>query len=528
MGTPREGKNESMEKVKEGSVSKNSQEYRLKKIIKSSHMSLVAGAVLLALLLLASIIEGWVSDKQLQNTMYLNQYRLGSKTLTYAVQAYAVTGDEKYYDDYMKELNEDKNRDKAWAGLEKNDIKEEEWKALREIANLSNGLVPLEEEAMKAVRNGDIGTATAFVFGTEYGNKIQKINDLTDQTILEIQERMDKEKNIILCLQIVLAIAFLIGFIQLMLQVVKTLKFSAKELLTPILKVSDQMIIMSKGNLHTRLDLEVDDSEVGQMVSAIDTMKLNLVNIIDEISFILEQMGLGNYNVTISQEYVGEFIQIKESLLRIVDEMRETVGTIQGASKELDSGSGQLAKVAEELAISCTSQATQVSDLMMLLDFLEQNIISNEKDAEEAVKISNTSHSVLENSNVKLGELKKVMNEIVDVIMQLNEALTEYGDVELIQRVNAAIDKGMFITEEASANMEDVLVGAEETTGRIDNIVKNLQAQMQGIEQIQESIAVVAGVVDNNSAISQETAAISEEQKCQAESLVQLLNKFHI
>ena len=149
MGTPREGKNESMEKVKEGSVSKNSQEYRLKKIIKSSHMSLVAGAVLLALLLLASIIEGWVSDKQLQNTMYLNQYRLGSKTLTYAVQAYAVTGDEKYYDDYMKELNEDKNRDKAWAGLEKNDIKEEEWKALREIANLSNGLVPLEEEAMK-------------------------------------------------------------------------------------------------------------------------------------------------------------------------------------------------------------------------------------------------------------------------------------------------------------------------------------------------------------------------------------------
>ena len=233
-------------------------------------------------------------------------------------------------------------------------------------------------------------------------------------------------------------------------------------------------------------------------------------------------------NVTISQEYVGEFIQIKESLLRIVDEMRETVGTIQGASKELDSGSGQLAKAAEELAISCTSQATQVSDLMMLLDFLEQNIISNEKDAEEAVKISNTSHSVLENSNVKLGELKEVMNEIVDVIMQLNEALTEYGDVELIQRVNAAIDKGMFITEEASANMEDVLVGAEETTGRIDNIVKNLQAQMQGIEQIQESIAVVAGVVDNNSAISQETAAISEEQKCQAESLVQLLNKFHI
>lgn len=517
-----------MENIKEEFVSNNSQEYRLKKIVKSSHRSLVIGTILLILFLLASVWMIRVSDKCLENTMYLNQYRLGSKALTYAVQAYAVTGDKHYYDDYLKELNEDRNRDIAWYGLEQNDIKEEEWEALREIASFSNGLVPLEEDAMKAVKNGDIGKATAFVFGAEYGDTIQKINDLTDRTILEIQERMDREKQTILLIQAGLGIAFLIYFIHMMLQSVKTLQFSVHELLTPILKVSEQMIIMSKGNLHTRLEMEVDDSEVGQMVAAIDTMKLNLVNIIDEISFILEQMGLGNYNVTISQKYVGEFIQIKDSLLRIVEDMRNTVGTIQEASKELDEGSGQLAKAAEELAISCTSQATQVSDLMMLLDFLEQNIMSNERDAEEAVKISNTSHSVLEMSNAKLSELKEAMQSIVNAVMKLNNVMIENGEEELIQEVNSEIERGIFITEEASANMEDVLVGAEETTGRINNIVKNFQAEMQSIEQIQESISAVAGVVDNNSAISQETAAISEEQKSQAESLVHLLNKFHI
>ena len=120
------------------------------------------------------------------------------------------------------------------------------------------------------------------------------------------------------------------------------------------------------------------------------------------------------------------------------------------------------------------------------------------------------------------------MQSIMNAVMKLNEVMIASGEEELIQEVNSEIEKGIFITEEASANMEDVLVGAEETTSRIDNIVKNLQAEMQSIEQIQESIAVVAGVVDNNSAISQETAAISEEQKSQAESLVQLLNKFHI
>ena len=164
-----------MKKVKEEFSLKNSQEYRLKTIVKSSHISLVVGTILLILLILTSVLVEWVSDKQLECIMYLNQYRLGSKTLTYAVQAYAVTGDRQYYEDYMKELNEDKNRDIAWYGLEKNNIREREWEALREIANLSNGLIPLEEEAMQATEKGDLGTATAYVFGEEYGKTIQKI-----------------------------------------------------------------------------------------------------------------------------------------------------------------------------------------------------------------------------------------------------------------------------------------------------------------------------------------------------------------
>lgn len=43
-----------------------------------------------------------INSQQLEATMYMNQYRLGSKTLTAAVQPYAVTGDKTYYNN-MKE-----------------------------------------------------------------------------------------------------------------------------------------------------------------------------------------------------------------------------------------------------------------------------------------------------------------------------------------------------------------------------------------------------------------------------------------
>ena len=67
--------------------------------------------------------------------------------------------------------------------MEANNIKDYEWEELREIAALSDNLVPLEEEAMEAVAAGDVTAATEFVFGEEYSNTIQKINSLTDDVI---------------------------------------------------------------------------------------------------------------------------------------------------------------------------------------------------------------------------------------------------------------------------------------------------------------------------------------------------------
>lgn len=76
--------------------------------------------------------------------------------------------------------------------------------------------------------------------------------------------------------------------------------------------------------------------------------------------------------------------------------------------------------------------------------------------------------------------------------------------------------------------MEEVQMGAEETTGRINGIVDKLKLEVESIGHINESIGVVAGIVDNNSATSEETAAVSEQQKAQVESMVDMISKFKI
>lgn len=567
---------ERMKEVSNGEVlGQNSQVARLRKIVKQTNFSLVLGIVLLVLLFFASISYAFVSNEQLESTMYLNQYRLGSKALTTAVQSYAVTGDTMYYDDYMRELNTDKNRDVAWAGLEKNNIKDHEWATLNEIASLSNNLVPLEEEAMAAVSAGDTISAIEFVFGDEYANTIQKINSMTDTVITDIQNRLDSSKKLFMAIQIICAVAFLAGFVRLAQQCLRTIRFSQTELLTPIIKVSDQMALLADGNLHTDFDLKEDDSEVGNMVAAIRFMKDNMAAIIDEISYILEQMGQGNYIVAVKQNYVGEYVKIKDSLNKIMEEMRSTVSTIQDVAREIDSGSAQLAYAADDLATACTGQATEVSDLMMLLTELGNSIEYNEKEAEEAVKIANLASSTLVVSAQKMDELREAMREISqcsEQIISVIAAISDIGDEidllslnasiesarageagkgfavvaeqvkklaeasqnavgqtsELIERTVQSVEVGTRISRDAAANMEEVQMGAEETTGRINAIVEKLKMEVESIAHINESIGVVAGIVDNNSATSEETAAVSEQQKAQVESMVDLMNKFKV
>ena len=326
-------------------LGKNSQVARLEKIINQTRFSLILGVVLLVLLIVASVSYISIAREELESSMALSQYRLGSKALTAAVQSYAVTGDVQYYDAYMKELNTDKNRETAWEVLQKNDIKADEWAALNEIAGLSNGLVPLEEEAMAAVAVGNNRAAIEFVFGSEYVETIQRISSLTDDTIDQILDRLKAKKTIFLILEITCVIVFVAAFMRLVFDSIKTFRFSQKELLVPIIKVSDQMTAIAHGNLNAELDLEEDDSEVGNMVESIGFMKNNIAGMIEELknaadSAIRAEQAKAHFLSNMSHEIrtpINAILGMNEMLLRECTDpqLLTYAGNIQSSGRTL-------------------------------------------------------------------------------------------------------------------------------------------------------------------------------------------------
>ncbi len=535
----------------------------------------IMGAVLLIGFFLCNSAMSAMNVTQINTTAALNQYRIGSKTLTYEVQSYAVTGDETYYNNYMKELNEDKNRDKAIAVLEECGLTDEEWAGLEKIASMSNNLVPLEEAAMECVKNGDLETARESVFSAEYGETVEQINRVTDETIQGILARKDKELGRLRIFQIVMEIVFGAAFAYMIFQMFMTIRFAFKELLQPIQKVSTQMGALAEGNFHTELDLRENESEVGRMVKSIAFMKKNLLAMMEEITGILGQMGEGNYDIQVKQEYVGEFVTIRESFLKIGEQMRSTLLTIRNASGEISNGTEQLNCAAEDLARGCTDQAMQVSDLMSVIETMTMSMEENAKEAEESARIAADASDALEKGNRKMQELKDAIAEISVCSEQIGTIIGTIEDIasqtnllslnaaieaarageagrgfavvaeqvknlanesakaagrttELIETTVTVMNRGIVIADETSEDMKEVMKSTTVATEKINQIVEMLEKDVERMHEVNDSIEQVSSVVDNNSATSEETAAVSEAQKHQVEAMVELMNQFRI
>ena len=560
-------------KVKQDRLGNGGQEAQLRALVRRAFISVGVGIVLLLGFGAFNFMLSNMQSLQLKAALALDQYRIGSKTLTFDVQSYSVTGDAKYQDSYWKELNENQNREKARKILEKCGLTDAEWASMNEIASLSENLVPAEEAAIAAAESGNLKEAQDQVFNEQYENAVEQINALTDSTIEKINGRKDSQQKTLRVLQVVLTLLMLASFVYIVIEITCMIRFAFAQLLEPIKKVSDQMAALADGDFSVPLDMEQDDSEVGSMVAAIDFMKQNLLSIIQEIADVLEEMGNGNYQVKIEQHYVGEFIRIKDSFAKIMEKMRETLTTLKEVSVQIDSGSEQLAFAAEDLAQGSTDQAGQVTELVSAFESMTESMESNVEKTRESVVLASQAAEALSQGNDKMQELKTAIGDISRCSEQIGTIIGAIEDIasqtnllslnaaieaarageagkgfavvaeqvknlaeesakaagkttKLIETAISAVNSGIAIADETAADMDKVMSSASVATERMGEVAQILQSDVERMRQVRANLQQVSAVVDNNSATSQETAAVSEEQKAQGESMVQLMSRF--
>ena len=543
-------------------------------LVKRSLMAIGATIVFTLALMIIMLVNTTARLDQYDIADALNTYRTESRRLTSEIQAYSVTGNGFYYAEYLR-IREEKVRENAIDVLRTKNIRPEEWELLNQIIEKSSKLTELEKQIISHAQKKELEQAQAIAFGLDYLDCLDEVTELTDAVISQITARTEAKVATLRVIQICCSVMEVSSVFFVVLEFFRVIGFANVELLQPIKKVSEQMVLIADGNFDVPLELEENETEVGKMVEAMNFMKKNMSDVIAEIATVMEEMSNGNYRVALEQKYVGKFDVVKTSIEHIVAKMQETLSTLREAADHINMGSEQLADAAQELADGSTTQAMQVSELVDVMKRMTANMEDNAIKATDSVQIASQAGAALQQGNEKMEELKvaianistcaEQIKTIIDTIddiasqtnlLSLNAAIeaARAGEAgrgfavvaeqvkklaeessqasgstnELIATTIEAVQKGISIADETTQNMSEVMKGAMEATQNMAQIADRLNDEVKNIAEVNETLNTVSAVVDNNSATSQETAAVSQEQKSQVDTMMKLMDFFEV
>lgn len=344
--------------------------------------------------------------------------------------------------------------------------------------------------------------------------------------------------------------------------------------ITPLREIAKAMKGIQEGNLDTRLEYEAED-EFGRLSDYIREFMGNLVAIIRDESAILEKMAGGNFDVTSYQKdkYRGDFKSILDSMREIKHELGSTISNISKTSQQVSAASEQMAVSAQSLAEGSAEQAESVQQIAAMVSDMGEKASNGAKHAEEA---SNYAGEVKAQAEIGNAQMDRMMSEM-DIISQTSKEIESIiGTIEEIAEqtnllaLNASIEaarageagKGFAVvaseigklagqSAEAATNTRELIQksigevesgnGIARTTAEafyaVNNGIKKVvelngivreecENQAQAVNEINEGIEVISGVVESNSAAAQESSATSQELAAHAQTLQAMLTQF--
>ena len=328
------------------------------------------------------------NEERFSLTYNANRFMNGSAYLTNEVRAFAATGDQQHYDNYWSEVNDLQNRDKGVAALQEIGITDEEQGMIDDMFALSNRLVPLEENAMEEVQAGNMAEAVSYVYGTDYSESIAQINalkeqflaDLDQRSLTQVQELQARAEAI--RMSMILALV-MVGVIQLLNMVISRIM-----IMRPVLKVKEQMMEISQGNLSAEFSLEPNTSEIGMLVASIHETKGELKKYIKEIDHTLAQMAQGNMNLAVGDDYRGEFLPIQDAMRQILDSLNQALSRIHLTAERVSEESERMASDAQTLSNGNVQQAAAVQQLSSSIHEISKQVDQTSRDADDAKQAS--------------------------------------------------------------------------------------------------------------------------------------------
>lgn len=343
----------------------------------------------------------------------------------------------------------------------------------------------------------------------------------------------------------------------------------------PMKACVDRMKLLVEGDLDTPMPQIRNKDETGVLVRSTEALVEGLRTVINDISYLLNEMANQNLDVHTEHEdvYVGNFHNILLSMRNMRIELSGVMCQVNHSAGGVASASEQLSVSAQTLSQGTTEQASSVQELASRISTISEEVKDT---ANGALRVRSQTHQAGEEvllCNQKMQNLVEAMERIQISSVRIAEILKTIDDIAFqtnILALNAAVEaaragsagKGFAVvaeevrnlagkSAEAAKNTSDLIANstdavhigseiAQNTADVLHEVVTSIQSvveaidhiaivsneQSESVEQVSEGINQIAIVVQNNSATAEESAAASEQLSAEAASMKELVGRF--
>ena len=414
------------------------------------------------------------------------------------------------------------------------------------------------DEILQLSREGKQQEAAKLMTGEvyeEYKAFAEELTTLRD----EFQAELDRAKTMAnVCTVIIFIVIVAAG---LAIAVVTTLigGIITNSITEPVEQIEAAVASLRKGELSNveMLTYESED-EFGDTIRNLKEAMGILADYVSEISVEVKAIAQGDLtrNGDDITDFLGDFSELKTSLLYILKRFNSTLTEISNLAEQVSSNSSEVENASKSLADGATEQAGVIEELNATIDAVVDLAEDTAKETQSASARVKASANKANEEKEKMNELLTEMEYITEISKEIGNIITDIEDIasqtnllslnasieaarageagrgfavvadqigklaadsaksavntrDLIDKTLVEIEKGNTITRTTADSFNQIIEDMKSFAELAENTMEKANSQAESLEQIGKGIEQLSGVVQGNAASSEENTAIS-------------------